>query len=86
MRSLGLVVALLVTLSMSAAAQAPGHSRSSPDLRSSNDFANPATPRADTGQTATGNLDPYLERYYSHSEGWTFYNLPPDSTARRSSQ
>jgi hypothetical protein len=84
MRIVGLVFALLVTLSMSAAAQATDHLRSSPGHSS---YDNPSTPRntkPDTSRTATGNPDPYLQRYYSHSEGWTYYNLPPDSTARPS--
>jgi hypothetical protein len=82
MRIPGLVFALLVTLSMSAAAQAPGRSRSASDPTHSNAYAYPGT-TADTALTAGGNPDPYLERYYSHSEGWTYYNLPPDSSARR---
>jgi hypothetical protein len=84
MRSLGLAVALLVTfLSMSAAAQATSHRRSSLDPSPSRSgYLGKANP--DTAQTATGNPDPYLQRYYSHSEGWSYYNLPPDSSARRS--
>jgi hypothetical protein len=84
MRSLGLVVALLVTLSMSAAAQAPGHSRPFPDHSLSNNSGYPVKANPDSGLTPTGNPDPYLQRYYSHSEGWTYFNIPPDSSARQS--
>ena len=75
MRILGLVFALLVTLSMAAAAltyvqgrtgqdriYVQGHPRSSPSPSSR--------------LTATGNTDPYQQRYYSESEGWTYYTLP----------
>jgi hypothetical protein len=84
MRTLGLIVALLMTLSMSAAAQATGQRPSSLDPKPSNNYGHPAKSRPDTGQRATGTEDPYLQRYYSHSEGWSYYNLPPDSSARRS--
>jgi hypothetical protein len=82
MRILGLVVALLVTLSVSAAAQTAGRSRSSPDASHSNSYGYSGT-KADTSQAPNGSPDPYLQRYYSHSEGWTYYNFPTDSSARR---
>ena len=83
MRILGLVLSLLVTLSISAAAQTPARSRPSPDPSPYKAYGY-AGAEADTSRTAAGNPDPYLQRYYSHSEGWTYYNLPPDSSARRS--
>ena len=67
MRILGLVLALMVTLSLSAAAQASGHSR--PRLE----------PSDSGGQAAAIDPDPSLQRYYSHSEGWTYYNRPRTS-------
>jgi hypothetical protein len=85
MRILGLVVALLVTFSMLAAAQTyVRHWRSAPDHSPSNSYGYPGKTNTDTSRTATGNSDPSLQHYYSHSEGWTYYNLPPDSSARRS--
>jgi hypothetical protein len=79
MRILGLVIALLLTLPLSAAAQTTSHSRSrlEPSLSGSYDYPRA---KADSGQAAAINPDPYLQRYYSHSEGWTYYNLPPDSS------
>jgi len=97
MRIPGLVVALLVTLSMSAAAQTyvhgytrqdgtyvQGYWRSSPDHNPYNNYSYPGNTNPYTGQTATGDPDKYLQRYYSHSEGWTYYNLPSPSSARKS--
>jgi hypothetical protein len=97
MRILGLVFALLVTLSMSAAAQTyvqgytrqdgtyvQGHWRSSPDHNPYNNYSYPGNTNPYTGQTATGNPDTYLQRYYSHSQGWTYYTLPPSSSGRKS--
>ena len=34
----------------------------------------------DTAGTATGDLDPYHQRYYSESEGWTYYTLPSNDS------
>jgi hypothetical protein len=95
MRMLGLVVGLLVTMSMSAAAQtreqgdtrqdstyAQGYRPYSPD--SSPDSNHPANTHPDTVRTATANADPYLQRYYSETEGWTYYTLPKSSSGRRS--
>ncbi len=79
MRIPALVVALLVTLAIPAAAQAPGHSRLSTDRSPSKSSGYPGKANADSSQTTTANPDPY--RYYSHSEGWTYYNLPPSSSA-----
>lgn len=82
MRAPGLVLALMVTFSMSAAAQTDVGS--SPGHKPSKNHSDPGNIKPDSGRTATPNPDPYLQRYYSHSEGWTYYNLPPDNSARRS--
>ena len=97
MRIVGLVFALLVTLSMSAAAQThvpgytgqdstqvQGYRPSAPDPNPYNNFGYPGNTNPDTGQTATRSADPYLQRYYSESEGWTYYTLPKSSSERRS--
>ena len=94
---IGLVVALLVTFSMSAAAQThvrsytrqdgtyvQGHWRSSPDHSPYNNYSYPGNTNPYTGQTANGDPDKYLQRYYSHSEGWTYYTLPSYSSGRKS--
>jgi hypothetical protein len=83
------VFALVVALSMAAAVlaymerqsrqdwiQVQGRWPSSPDRNSNY----PADTTLDTVRIATGNPDPYLQRYHSHSEGWTYYNLPRFST------
>jgi hypothetical protein len=82
MRTLGLVIALIVTLSIPAAAQASGHFRPGLDLRHASSGGSSEV-KADTSRTATLAPDPYLQRYYSHSEGWTYYNLPAADTARK---
>jgi hypothetical protein len=84
MRILGLVVGLLLTISVAAAALTYGYTRQDPIYLHANGHSSPAhNPYNDTGyihpdsgQIATGNPDPYLQRYHSHSEGWTYYNLP----------
>jgi hypothetical protein len=96
MHILGLVVGLLVTMSMSAAAQAhvQGYTRQdstyaqgyrpySPD-HSPYNYGYPGNTNPDTGRTAAANADPYLQRYYSESEGWTYYTLPKSSSEPRS--
>ena len=37
---------------------------------------------SDTAETATAELDPYHQRYYSESEGWTYYTLPSNDSDR----
>jgi hypothetical protein len=71
MRILGLVFGLLATLSMAAAAltYVPGYvGQHRIYVR---DWRNPSTAR-----TPAGDPDPHLQRYYSESEGWTYYTLP----------
>jgi hypothetical protein len=97
MRIIGLVVALFVTFSMSAAAQTyvqgytrhdgtyvQGHWRSSPDHNPYNNYGYPGNTNPYTGQTATGNPDSYLQRYYSRSTT-SGYSLPSYSYPRYAS-
>jgi hypothetical protein len=37
---------------------------------------------SDTLPIVTASADPHLQRYYSQSEGWTYYTLPKSSSAR----
>jgi hypothetical protein len=80
MRAFALVVALFVTLTVSAAAQTyvegytrkdgtyvQGHWRSSPDNNPYNNYSYPGNTNPYTGKTATGNSETYLRRYYERS-------------------
>jgi hypothetical protein len=82
-------------MSMSAAAQTRGQG----DTRQDSTYAQgyrpypsdasptnsyPGNTNPDTVRTATANADPYLQRYYSETEGWTYYTLPKSSSERRS--
>lgn len=80
MRFIALVVALLVTTSMSAAAQTyvrgytrsdgtyvQGHWRSSPDGNPYNNYSYPGNTNPYTGKIATGDANAYVERYYIRS-------------------
>jgi hypothetical protein len=93
MRTARLVFSLLVTLSGIAAALTyvqghtwreriylQGHGRSAPDYSNYNGFRDSGSINVDTIRTATGHPDPYLQRYYSQSEGWTYYTLPSYSS------
>jgi hypothetical protein len=72
MRILGLVLALLLTLSVAAAALTYGYSRQGRIYIHGNGHSSPVhNPYNDIGNP---------QRYYSHSEGWTYYNLPRFST------
>jgi hypothetical protein len=97
MRLLGLVFALLVTFSMSAAAQTyvqgytrsdgtyvQGHWRSSPDNNPYNNYSYPGNTNPYTGKVATGDPNTYLERYYSRSIS-PGYSLPSYSYRRHTS-
>jgi hypothetical protein len=92
MRVLGLVVALLVTFSMSAAAQTyvrgytrsdgtyvQGHWRSSPDRNPYNNSRYPGNTNPYTGETATGDPTTYLQRYYSYPRYRSPYSLRSSS-------
>ena len=91
MRIVRPIFALLVSLSMAAAVltymerqarqewiYVQGRSTPSPDQNSNY----PADTTPDTVRIAAGNTDPYLQRYYSQSEGWTYYTLPSHSSGR----
>jgi hypothetical protein len=49
----------------------------------SSSFAGTTNPHA--GRAAPGDPDPYLQRYYSESEGWTYFTLPSYSAERKNS-
>src|SRR3954467_13358066 len=76
MRTFALVAALLVSISVSAAAQTyvegyfrkdgtyvQGYWRSSPDHNPYNNYSYPGNTNPYTGKTATGNPETYLQRY-----------------------
>lgn len=96
MRILGLAVGLLVTVSMPAAGQsrapgdtaqdstyAQGYRAYSSDRSASRSYRGNTNP--DATRTATANADPYLQRYYSETEGWTYYTLPKSGSTRSDS-
>ena len=89
MRIFALVVALFVTLTVSAAAQThvegytrkdgtyvQGHWRSSPDKSPYNNYSYPGNTNPYTGKTATGNSDTYLQRYGSGRSSTKDYSSP----------
>jgi hypothetical protein len=91
MRFIRPVFALLVALSLAAAALAylqsrpwedrvylQDHRRPSPAQLSFNSTAR--TTRA--AHRAAPSQDPYHQRYYSESEGWTYYTLPALGSGR----
>jgi hypothetical protein len=97
MRIVGLVFSLLVTLLMAAVTltyvqgyvgqhriYVQGRWRSSPDHSPHNNSSHLSDTNPDTGRAATGYPDPYLQRYYSQSEGWTYYALPSYSSGHQS--
>jgi hypothetical protein len=96
MRIAGLVFGFIATLSVTAAALAyvPAYvgqhriyvqdSLSPQDQRPYHEYGYSGNTTPDSGRTATGKPDPYHQRYYSQTEGWTYYTLPLDSSARRS--
>jgi hypothetical protein len=84
---IALVTALLVTFAMSASAQTyvdgytrkdgtyvQGHWRSAPDDSPYNNYSYPGNTNPCTGETATGNADTYLRRYYLRSSSSTSWN------------
>jgi hypothetical protein len=88
MRIMGLVLSLLATLSLAAWAltYVPGYLRqpiyvqgrsgSSLDHQPYHSYGHSRHANPGTAETVTGDLDPYHQRYYSESEGWTYYTLP----------
>jgi hypothetical protein len=56
------------------------HGRSSARHHSYTDFFRNANPERRSSRHP--DLDPYVQRYYSESEGWTYYTLPSYSSGR----
>jgi hypothetical protein len=90
MRIMGLVFSFMVTLSLTALAltyvpayvgqnriyvQSPADSTSDHQAYQSYGFS--ANASADSSLAATRS-DPHHQRYYSASEGWTYYTLPAE--------
>ena len=71
MRIVGPLIALLVALSMAAAVLIYLEREAQPEWS----YA-PRDTVPDTVRIASGEPDPYHQRYYSESEGWTYYSLP----------
>jgi hypothetical protein len=94
MRLMGLVVSFLVTLSLAALAltyvpeylgrriYVQGRSGISSDHQSYHSYGHRGNTNPDTAGIATGDLDPNHQRYYSESEGWTYYTLPAQDSVR----
>jgi len=93
MRGVGLVLSLLVTVSVAAVAltYVPGYVgqhriyiqgrlSSSPDATPYHAYGYLGKSDADTARAVSADLDPYHQRYYSESEGWTYYALPSGSS------
>jgi hypothetical protein len=87
MRVVGLVFSLLVTVSLTAMAltyvpdyvgqqriRVQGSSDSFPGPKPYHSYGSRGNTNPDTAQTAKS--DPHHQRYYSESEGWTYYSLP----------
>ena len=83
MRIVRLVFALLVTLSMAAAALTYVQGRTGQDRIYVRGYPG-SSPSPSSRLIATGSTDPYQQRYYSESEGWTYYTLPSYSSANQS--
>jgi hypothetical protein len=95
MRILSLVFSFLVTLSLTAMAltyvpeyvgqqriYVQGGSDSTPIPQPYHAYGDLGNADPDSAQTANGDMDQYHQRYYSESEGWTYYAHPLYSLAR----
>jgi hypothetical protein len=95
MRILSLVFSFLVTVSVTALALSyvPDYvgqqriyvqaaSDSTPDPKPYRAYGDTGVADPDSSATASAELDPYHQRYYSESEGWTYFSLPSDSSSR----
>ena len=93
MRIVGLVFSFLVTVSLTATAltyvpdyvgqqriQVQGSSDSFPGPKPYHSYGSLGNTNRDTAQAAIEESDPYRQRYYSESEGWTYYSLPADGS------
>jgi hypothetical protein len=86
MRIVRPVIVLLVALLIAAAALAYMERQARQEWATGHTSNYPADTTPDTVRIVTGNPDPYLQCYYSESEGWTYYTLPSDSSARPSGE
>ena len=88
MRIVGLVFSFLVTVSLAVMVltylsdyvgrqriYVQGGSDSSPDPQPYQSYASQGNSNRDTAQASSEESDPYHQRYYSESEGWTYYSL-----------
>jgi hypothetical protein len=95
MRSVGLVFSFVVTLSLVAVAltyvpryvgqhriYVQGHGRSPSSHTPYHTARYLGNTDRDTARTAPGDPDPNHQRYYSQSEGWTYYGPPSYSSER----
>ena len=95
MRNVGLVFSFLVMLSLVAVAltyvpayvgqqriYVQGHGRFSSNDTLYHTARYLGNTDRDTARTAPGDPDLYHQRYYSQSEGWTYYALPSYSSGR----
>jgi hypothetical protein len=93
MRLASLVFSFLVTLSLTALAltyvpghigqqriHVPGRPDSSPNPQPYRSYGHSGNTNPDSARGANGEFDPYHQRYYSESEGWTYYTLPSYSS------
>ena len=89
MRILSLVCSFLVTVSLTAMAltyvpgylgedriYVQGRPDSTPDPKPYHAYGSLGNTDPDTARAANDELDPNHQRYYSESEGWTYYTLP----------
>jgi hypothetical protein len=96
MRILSLVCSFLVTVSLTAMAltyvpayvgedriYVQGLPDSTPAPKPYHAYGSPENTGPDSARTADGELDPNHQRYYSESEGWTYYTLPSYTAGRR---
>lgn len=83
MRNAGFVFSFLVTLSLIAMALAyvPGYVGQQRIYVGYLGYTDRHTARS-----APSDPDPYHQRYYSQSEGWTYYALPSSSASRSLAQ
>ena len=80
MRNAGLVFSFLVTLSLVAVAltYVPAYVGQQRIYVQ----GDPGNTDRESARTAPANPDPYYQRYYSESQGWTYYALPSNNSAR----
>jgi hypothetical protein len=97
MRIIRPLIALLVALSVAAAVLTymsdytrenriypSAHRRSSADYHLLRNWSYRGDASRQGSRAAPGDSDPYRQRYYSESEGWTYFTLPSYSSGRGS--